>query len=223
MVFLPPGLHRFVHDPARPAAERAHALLQHTGHGNLPRSSDYTGYWNTTADSAFEDTALSQLFQNAPLAAPATHLVYQAEPLTGRPDDLPLHKAGFTYVDYTDPADIPVELTGLSWRRGSDLETVHHTAFDHPVQASLAPEDPKDASVQYRARYDESGRLRPPPPDTEASFEGRSAEIRQRAEELIQASARRSRQGVRAPRPGVPDPAQPSVRPQRPGSAGPRF
>lgn len=128
-----------MHDPARPAAERARALLEHTGHGSLPRSAGPTGYWNTTAHSAFEDTTLAQLFKDAPPPSPATHLVYQTEPSAGSEDDLPQHRARFTYVVYTDPGDIPLALTGLSWRRGSALETLHHTAFDVPGPGRDSP------------------------------------------------------------------------------------
>ncbi|MFD8586429.1 hypothetical protein ACFV2A_26510 [Streptomyces californicus] len=96
-----------MHDPAHPAADRARALLEHTGHGSLPRSGGPTGYWNTAAHSAFEDTTLAQLFKDAPPPSPATHLVYQTEPPAGSEDDLPQRRAGFTYVDYTAPGTFP--------------------------------------------------------------------------------------------------------------------
>lgn len=49
-----------------------------------------------------------------PAPSPATHLSYQTEPPAGSEDDLPQHRAGFTYVDYTDPGDIPLALTACA-------------------------------------------------------------------------------------------------------------
>ncbi|MFF7870942.1 hypothetical protein ACFZCT_31405 [Streptomyces qaidamensis] len=96
---------------------------------------------------------------------------------------------------------------------------MHHTTFDVPVQAAIAPDSPGDAS-SYRARYDEAGRLRP---SAASPFEERSAEIRQRADAIIQASVQRSRHGVRAPRHGVPKPARSPGFQLGPSSAGSRL
>lgn len=46
-LFLPPGLHAYVHDDGQDAAGRA----THLGHGNLPRRT----YWNATRQAAFAD------------------------------------------------------------------------------------------------------------------------------------------------------------------------
>ncbi|MFJ2825940.1 GNAT family N-acetyltransferase [Streptomyces toxytricini] len=61
LVYLPAGLHRFLHDPDLPAAQRAHALLDHLRHGNLPRPDEHTGWWNTTAQAALEDALHREL------------------------------------------------------------------------------------------------------------------------------------------------------------------
>ncbi|QKZ24286.1 GNAT family N-acetyltransferase [Streptomyces chartreusis] len=202
LVVLPAGLHRFVHDPARPVSERGHALLEHIGHGNLPRSSDHTGFWNTTAQAAYDDAWLATLFQDAPFAAPATHLVYQARPHTTEPEHLPQYAAGHTYVNYTDAGDISVDLAALSWRSTTDLAAIHHAVFDTPVTAAITPEYPQDASAQYRTRYDELGMRRSPAPQPAASppFEEHRQEIEARAQQTISDIAGRSRQAAR-PRP----------------------
>lgn len=226
VVVLPPELHRYVHDLARPAAERAQALLEHIGHGNLPRSSDHTGFWNTTAQAALDDTWLAQLFQEVPFASPATHLVYQAQPIEGSLQSLPQHVGSFGWVDYTCPEDVSVNLAGLSWRSATDLTVVHHDVFDSPVPAAIAPEDPQDASEQYRARYDELG-MRYTPPSSTASwpFEDQRDEIKARAEKLIRDSAerstpaapsRRAAPAANQPRPLGPPPPAPRSPGQRP-------
>ncbi|MCZ1012267.1 GNAT family N-acetyltransferase [Streptomyces lydicus] len=221
VVVLPPELHRFVHDPAHPAAERAQALLEHIGHGNLPRSSDYTGFWNTTAQAALDDSWAAQLFQKVPLASPATHLVYQAHPLEANPQPLPRHVAGFDWVDYTCPEDVSVNLAGLSWRSDTDLSAVHHDVFDSPVLAAIAPESPQDASAQYRARYDERGMRYRPPSSSTASwpFEDQRDEIKARAEKIIRDVTERSAPAA-PPRRAATDAHQP--RPLGPSTPVPR-
>ncbi|MET7489823.1 GNAT family N-acetyltransferase [Streptomyces sp. NPDC005538] len=228
VVVLPPGLHRHVHDPDRDATERAQALLEHIGHGNLPRSSEHTGYWNTSSEAALTDAWLSQLFDNEPPASPATHLVYQAHPLGADGQEVPQHVASMDWVDYTDPEDISVDLAGMSWRSTAAFTTVHHADFDPPVPAAAAPEEPQDASPQYRARYTEQGMLRTPVEAAPISepFDDRRDEIKAMAHRLIRDSATRSAQ-AEAPRPDPPaagrsrpDPRLPPPAPTTPRHPG---
>jgi GNAT superfamily N-acetyltransferase len=206
IVVLPPGLHRYVHDPARDTAERARVLLEYVGHGNLPRSSDYTGYWNTSEQAAFTDAWLSHLFQEAPCTSPATHLVYQAQPLDADPDSLPQLVASMGWVDFKDTEDVSVDLSGMSWRSTTDLTTQHRIVFDSPVPAAIAPDAPQDASRQYRARYDELGMLRVPSETIPAPepFEDRREEIMERAQKVIRDGSHRSTQAAARPQPAPP-------------------
>lgn len=224
VVVLPPGLHRYVHDPDLDAIERAQALLEHIGYGNVPRSSEHTGYWNTSPQAALTDAWLSQIFADVPPASPATHLVYQAHPLQADGQELPQHVASMDWVDYIDLKDISVNLAGMSWRSTAAPATVHRADFGSPVPAAIASEEPQGASPQYRARYTERGKLRVPLEPSPASepFEDRRDEIRARAEEVIRDSARRSAQAAARrhtppaaehPQPGPPTPPAP----QHPG------
>ena len=229
VVLLPPGLHRYVHDPARDAAARAQALLEHLGHGNLPRSGAYTGYWNITAQGALTDAWLSQLFQDEPpaeTAAPVTHLVYRAHPLNPDAQSLPRYTASFNWVEYKDAEDVSVDLAGMSWRSSADLNAVNRAVFDSPVPAAIRPDEPRDASPQYRDRYNNRGMLRPhlKPSPTAGPFETRRAEIGHRAQRLIQEITARSEQSSVDPPPrqsGRAAPAPPDATPPRP--PGPRL
>ncbi|MEU6071926.1 GNAT family N-acetyltransferase [Streptomyces sp. NPDC047082] len=221
VVVLPPGVHRYVHHPARDPAERARVLLEHIGHGNLPRRGDYTGCWNTRKQAAFADAWLSGLFQDVPFASPATHLVYQGRPLDGQ--SLPEHVASIDWVEYTDAEDVSIDLAGMAWRSTADLTTVHHAVFDSPCLAAIAPEAPQDASPQYRARYDELGMLRGSftPSPTAEPFEDRSDEIRDKAQKIIRASARRSAGAAPRPTPPAAKPSPPTAPP--PPAPGPQH
>ncbi|MEE1737050.1 GNAT family N-acetyltransferase [Streptomyces sp. BE147] len=162
LTYLPPGLHRFVHDTTLDVSARANALLSHVGHDNLPRAAtieDYTGFWNTTADAALADAAHAEVFQEHRPAQPSTHVVFHALPLDS--DDVPTYTASTHHVHYTDASDIPLHLTGLSWRAPARPWDLHSGAFPSPVPASLPPLGWLDATPAYRARYDEPGELRP--------------------------------------------------------------
>lgn len=221
LVMLRPGLHRYVHDPSRPAADRAHALLDHIGHGNLPRKGTHTGFWNTTAQGAFDDVLHMQLFQDVPFPAPATHVVFRALPLQTDIDEPPRHKSAETYIEYVDAEDVSVQLAGLSWRNGTAPRTVHHVLFDPPVDAAVAPEYPQAATPRYRALYDELGERRTDEPAAQTPFTERAEEIRARSEQVMGDVAARS-QSVRPPQPRPPGEGhtQPPLPP--PGPAGPR-
>ena len=220
LVYLPAELHRFVHDGTRPPAERARALLDHVGHGNLPRATDsWTGSWNTSAKAAFDDVRTAQWFQDVPSPTPATHLVHHVLPLQAGAEGPPPYTARDTYLQYTDHADISVALAGMSWRSGIDLRTVHSLVFDPAVRAAVPPDSPKYASAGYRARYDERGMLRPEG-GSGATLEDRAGEIRAWAEQVIHDGVARSRG---APLPGhrghgqPPSPAPPAPSGPRPG------
>ena len=219
LLYLPPGLHRYVHNGSRPAAARAQALLDHIGHGNLPRSGDYTGYWNASAPGAFDDALHAELFQDLPDPRPATHVVFHALPLATEPDGPPqLHQSRETYLQYTGPQDISLDLAGLSWRGTAAPHTVHGVEFDYPVQAAVPADSPQDATAQYNALYDELGMRRTASTADDAPFEDRAEEIRDIADQLMRAVAARSPR----PRPPVQGHGQrPSPPPTAP--SGPRL
>jgi GNAT superfamily N-acetyltransferase len=218
-LYLPPGLHRYVHNGARPAADRAQALLDHIGHGNLPRSAkdSYTGFWNISAGSAFDDALHAELFQDVPDPRPATHLVYHALPLAADPGGTPRHQSRGTYVRYTDPGDLSIDLTGMSWRSAAVPRAVHSVVLDRPVRAAVPPEHHRDASPGYGALYDELGRRRADGAAGGTPFEERTEEIRARAEKIMRDVAARSRP-ARPPARGF---GQPPVLPP-PAPSGPR-
>ncbi len=151
-LFLPPVLHAYVHDSTQGASDRAAALLEHLGHGNLPRA-----YWNATRHMAFEDAYHEELFQDVPSAQPATHLAVTVSPLAA--DRPPAFNALPASVDFVAGADITVEVTALTWRSAAQPATTHTAAFTPPVTAAIAPSQPQDASPAYRARYDQAGFL----------------------------------------------------------------
>lgn len=66
---LPPAVQEYVHDPTQDPRARAAALLEHVGHGNLPREA----YWNTTRQAAFADAHHEDLFDRQPPGPPITH------------------------------------------------------------------------------------------------------------------------------------------------------
>ncbi|MFF8882091.1 hypothetical protein [Streptomyces flaveolus] len=107
-LFLPPPLHAHVHDPAQDASDRARALLEHLGHGNLPRT-----YWNTTRHAAFADACHEEIFQDA---APALNPLAAA----GLPLSPPCSVVG---------ADVTVEVAALAWRLAGQPVVTHTAAL----------------------------------------------------------------------------------------------
>ncbi|MEV5279741.1 GNAT family N-acetyltransferase [Streptomyces sp. NPDC006692] len=193
LLYLPPGLHRFLHDGTRPLAARADALLQHVGHGNLPRAGsaeDFTGFWNTSRAAALADAAHAEAFQLDRPPQPATHVAFHALPLNG--DSPPAYVAAGGHVHYTDAADIRVQLSGLSWRAPSRPWNLHDARFRTPVTAALPPLGPLDATPEYRARYDLLGELRHAEPSPTPVHAERRESIRSRADKLMQDVAERT-------------------------------
>ncbi|MFJ2627671.1 GNAT family N-acetyltransferase [Streptomyces sp. NPDC087532] len=230
LVYLPPGLHQYVHRPDRPAADRAHALLSHIRHGNLPRNTDFTGFWNTDPRTAFDDVIQQELFLDSSSPRSATHVIYQGLPHNS--DEEPQYKSTAEYVEYTDPADIGINLTGMRWRSSTRQDMVHEALFDRPVAAAIAPEHPRAATARYRALYDETGELRTAGAVTTAAVETPAARIRALTQRLLEDSADRLRSigeqqdvrpsPARPPKPGpAQEPRQPSPPPAPP--TGPRY
>ncbi|MFD7551473.1 GNAT family N-acetyltransferase [Streptomyces sp. NPDC059816] len=196
LLYLPPGLHRFIHDGTRAIEARADALLQHIGHGNLPRAGtveDFTGFWNTTLDAALADAAHAEAFQLYRSPRPSTHVAFHALPLDG--DKEPTYIAAGNHVHYTAESDIPVQLSGLSWRAPTRSWIRHDAKFHTPVPASLPPLGPLDATPAYQARYDELGELRhdaPMPVPQPDPLAAQGEQIRAFADRLIQDVAERT-------------------------------
>lgn len=198
-LFLPPGLHRVVHDGSRDPAERAGLVLNHIGHGSLPHASP----WNTTEHSAFEDLAQDQVL-GTESRQPATHMTFRVLPLHDQ--ELPQHDVKATWVSYADSPGIEVQLAGMSWRSSRRPWLTHHAAFDPPLDAAIAPRYPQDTRSPdrdhavrlhaYRARYSEIGDLLPgqtPRRAEETSpYAGREADIRAMADKIQQGVARRT-------------------------------
>ncbi|WP_180361925.1 hypothetical protein [Streptomyces sp. 1222.5] len=65
-------------------------------------------------------------------------------------------------MDFTTPADIPVELAGMAWRDAEQPHRTHSAAFAPPVDASIAPYVRWRASAAHNARYDEAASPRAP-------------------------------------------------------------
>ncbi|MGW2652050.1 GNAT family N-acetyltransferase [Streptomyces sp. NPDC001478] len=196
LLYLPPGLHRFVHDGTRDIAARAGALLQHVGHGNLPRASsaeDFTGFWNISLNAALADAAHAEAFQLDRVLQPSTHVAFHALPLDG---NAPTYIAAGNHVLYTDAADIPVELSGLSWRTPTRSWNLHSTTFHTPVPASLPPLDLLAPTPEYRKRYDLLGKLRHDAPisipPASPSHVAQEVRIRALTDRLIQDVAERT-------------------------------
>ncbi|MGW0669884.1 hypothetical protein [Streptomyces sp. NPDC002746] len=73
---LPPAVHAYVHDRTQDSRARAAALLEHLGHGNLPREA----HWNTTRQAAFADAHHEDLFDRQPPGPPVTHVAFTLAP-----------------------------------------------------------------------------------------------------------------------------------------------
>ncbi|MEU9420207.1 GNAT family N-acetyltransferase [Streptomyces sp. NPDC048272] len=216
LVNLPPGLHRYVHDTRHPSEQRAHALLDHVGHGNLPRPEDHTGWWNTSPGAALDDALHRELATGGQgPGVPATQLVFHARPLPE--DEAPEYESAGSYLEYIDGGDVPVELAGLSWRRSSAPQLLHSAVFDPPVKAAVPPLYPEAASDSYVERYDEAGALRAPLTPWEQLIADRAGELRAVADRLLDGVAARAAAAPpsppgRGPAPGD-DPRQPPPTP----------
>ncbi|MET8816462.1 GNAT family N-acetyltransferase [Streptomyces sp. NPDC004549] len=211
-LLLPPGLHAYVHDDTRDASERAAALLEHLGHGNLPRT-----FWNSTQHAAFEDAHHEEIFQGTVPAQAATHLVFTLCPRAA--DRLPAFDALPASMYFVAHTDIAVELSALAWRSAGQPAVTHTAAFTPPVAAAIAPHWPQDASAAYRARYSEAGFLLPsnaPQPAAEPAYADRAEDIRAVAEGLLAAQAERSRSAQPPDAPPLPRQPQQTSPPPAP-------
>ncbi|MEU8779540.1 hypothetical protein [Streptomyces sp. NPDC048606] len=214
LVYLPPGLHRYVHDSRHPAERRAHALLDHVGHGNLPRPEDHTGWWNTSPGAALDDALHRELAAGGRgPGLPATQLAFHARPLSE--GEVPEYESAGSYLEYIDGGDVQVELAGLSWRRISAPWILHSVVFDPPVEAAVPPLYPEAASETYVERYDEAGARRAPLTPWEQLITERAEELRTVADRLLDGVAARA--ATAPPRPSVRGPA-PDQDPRQPQS-----
>jgi hypothetical protein len=151
-------------------------------------------------------------------------VVFTVRPLPA--GQLPPYNGQTTWLDFTGCADLPLEVTGVSWRSVDVPATIRTVQFTPPVHAAIAPVDRQHATAAYRARYDETGFLR----DTAARqspaahpYAHRAAEIGAGADRLIRdvadrASAKPPASGQRPLRDRQQQPALP---PRSPG-VGPR-
>ncbi|MGY1583243.1 hypothetical protein [Streptomyces sp. MN13] len=217
-LFLPPRLHAHVHDDRQDAASRAEALLEHLGHGNLPRTR-----WYATRQQAFEDAHHDEVFQDAVLPAqPATHVVFTLSRL-GRAS-LASHTVTPALVDFS-PAitDIPVELGGMSWRDAQQPHRTHTAFFAPAIDAAIAPYNWLRASAAYQARYNRAGFLRvPDAPDASPPGNDELAQrIRSMADWLLKEQASRAAhpRPQRPPGPAAPEQHEQVSAEHRPGRA----
>ncbi|MFD6464813.1 GNAT family N-acetyltransferase [Streptomyces goshikiensis] len=219
LVHLPPGLHRYVHDTRHPAEQRAHALLDHVGHGNLPRPENHTGWWNISPGAALDDALHRELAAGGQgPGLPATQLVFHAHPLAEV--EAPEYESAGSYLEYIDGGDVPVELAGLSWRQSSAPQILHSAVFDPPVEASVPPLYPEAASDSYVERYDEAGALRAPLTPWEQLIADRAGELRAVADRLLDGIAARA--AAAPPNPPARSPARANDPQQPPPTPAPR-
>jgi hypothetical protein len=207
-------VHEYVHDRTQDPHARATALLEHLGHGNLPRGA----YWNTTRQAAFDDAHHKDLFDREPPGPPLTHVVFTLAPL--QTPALPVARALATSVEFESPGDLAVDVTGLAWRQADRPYLTHHADFTPAVAAALAPSSAQQASAAYRARYDEAGFLRTAARDGARPFADRAAQIQAMAERLLRGQAARARTPrplSASPQTAVPQPPAPGQGPQGPG------
>lgn len=211
---LPSAVHAYVHDRTQDSRARAAALLEHLGHGNLPREA----YWNTTRQAAFADAHHEDLFDRQPPGAPVTHVVFALAPVQA--SLLPAARALATSVKFEHPGDLAVDVTELAWRQADRPHLTHRAGFTPAVAAAVAPLSAQQASAAYRARYDENGFLHAAARDGVRPFADRAAQIQAMAERLLRgqpARARTPRPPTAPPRTAVPQPPAPGQRPPTPG------
>lgn len=231
-LFLPPGLHRAVHDGSRDPAERAGLVLSHIGHGNLPHAAP----WNTTEHAAFEDLAQDQALdtESRQPSRLATHMTFHVLPLHDQ--ELPQHYVKATWVSYVDSPGIEVRLAGMAWRSPRRPWLTHRAVFGPPLDTAIAPAYPQNTRSPdrdhtarlhaYRARYSETGALLPGQPPRRAGepspYAGREGEINAMADRIRQGVTRRA-----ADQPGAacasPAAADHHVHQQRPQQQMPRI
>ncbi|MFD7861491.1 GNAT family N-acetyltransferase [Streptomyces sp. NPDC059783] len=183
---LPPAIHDFVHDRTKDRHARAAALLEHIGHGNLPRDA----HWNATRDAAFADAHHEELFNSQP-SGPATHVVFTLPPVDA--DLLPQAHALATSIELRHRGGLAVAVTELSWRHADRPHTTHTAGFTPAVPAAIAPLSAQYASTAYQNRYDEKGFLRPAARGDTRPFADRAAQIQALAERLLRDQASRLR------------------------------
>ncbi|MFC9635305.1 hypothetical protein ACFTY8_40195 [Streptomyces mirabilis] len=160
--------------------------------------------------SAFEDAHYEEVFQEAPSARPATHLVYTLRPLSG---PLSGYDAQSSHLYFFAEPDVAVELAGLSWRSPEQPWRTHTAAFTPPVAAAIAPEHWQAATAAYKARYDEAEfllRRAAASPDAAHPYADRSAEISAAADRILSGLAAR-------PPPAPPTGPAPPEQQQRQG------
>jgi hypothetical protein len=208
---LRPGMHRWLLDGSVDATERAHVLLDHIGHGNLPHGGPAQidpGFWNTAEMAAFDDTAQAEL-RDGPPERPTLHVAFRILPLPS--DSLPSFDARQGYVEITELTDVPVQVAGMSWRPSDRPWAGHTAAFAPAIDAAIQPWLPDTTTPAYDARYDVSGHLRTTPETAQ-----RIADF---ADKIIRASQARMATAPPAPGPGPGKPS--SYRHQPPPGAQP--
>jgi hypothetical protein len=203
-----------VHDRTQDPRTRAAALLEHLGHGNLPREA----YWNPTRQAAFDDAHHEDLFDRPPPGPPLTYVVFTLAPLPA--SALPAARALATSVRFEQPGDLAVDVTGLAWRQADRPYLTHHADFAPAVAAAIAPLSAQQASAAYRARYDEEGFLHATARDGARPFADRAAQIHAMAERLLRSQAdraRATRPPSAPPQTAMPQPPAPGQQPPGPG------
>ncbi|MFE2104121.1 GNAT family N-acetyltransferase, partial [Streptomyces sp. NPDC059468] len=218
-LFLPPGLHRVVHDASADAVVRAGIVLDHIGYGNLPHDSA----WSTTEPEAFEDLAHEEVFHTAE-RRPLTHVTFRILPLAE--EEPPLHDVKASWVRFVNSPGIEVQVAGMSWRSPHRPWVTPSAVFDPPLDAAIAPEFQRDASAAYRARYSELGELHPGQRtqrgQAPSPYVGRGAEISAMANRLLEGIAQRA-----AARPAAasaqPSPAEQQAHQQESRQQAPRI
>ncbi|KNE81416.1 hypothetical protein AB0B04_18650 [Streptomyces xinghaiensis] len=212
-LLLPPAVHDYVHDRTQDPRARAAALLEHVGHGNLPRGA----YWNASRQGAFADAYHEELLASPPSGPSATHAVFTLAPLEN--SALPAARALATSVQVDHSGDVAVDITQMSWREADRPHLTHTAALTPAVTAAIAPASARRASTAYRERYDSRGFLLAAARETAHPFADRAAQIQAMAERLLRDQA--SRTSTPRPQPAAPQtavhPPTPEQRPPGPG------
>ncbi|MFB6984633.1 GNAT family N-acetyltransferase [Streptomyces sp. NPDC056297] len=211
---LPPAVHVYVHDNAQDPRARATALLEHIGHGNLPRDT----FWNTTRQAAFADAHHEELFARPP-GPRVTHVVFTLSPLdiAARPG---AHALATSVDVQQHPGDLAVDVAELSWRQADRPHVTHAAELDPAVTAAIAPFSPQNASTAYQIRYDEEGFLRAAARRNARPFADRATQIQAMAARLLRGQASRARTSQpqpAAPQTAVPHPQTPQQQDPGPG------